>query len=123
MRFLVDANLPRSTVALLVRLGYTAEHVRDLGLWDAPDAKLAARARATGACLITRDLDFADIRAYPPAEYPGLIVLRLPDDAVVDTILKTLARFLGQQRMVDGIPARLVILEVDRARFRPPLAL
>ena len=27
--------------------------------------------------LVTLDLDFADIRAYPPASFPGIIVLRL----------------------------------------------
>jgi hypothetical protein len=27
--------------------------------------------------LITLDTDFADIRVYPPAQFPGLIVLRL----------------------------------------------
>jgi hypothetical protein len=26
--------------------------------------------------LVTLDLDFANIRAYPPAEYPGIVVLR-----------------------------------------------
>jgi predicted nuclease of predicted toxin-antitoxin system len=121
MRFLVDANLPRSTVALLARLGHTAEHVRDIGLGDAPDTQIAARAKATGACLITRDLDFADIRAYPPGDYHGLIVLRLSDDAVVATILNTLERFLGEKELVGQIPSHLVIVEQDRARFRPAL--
>jgi len=27
--------------------------------------------------LITLDLDFSDIRTYPPYEYPGFIILRL----------------------------------------------
>ena len=63
MRFLVDANLPRSAVAALTRDGHTAEHVRDVGLGNAPDHLIAAHARNVGACLITRDLDFADVRA------------------------------------------------------------
>ena len=121
MRFLVDANLPRSTIALLTRLGHTGDHVRDIGLGAAPDAQIAARAKTTGACLITRDLDFADIRAYPPGDYPGFIVLRLSDDAVAATILETLERFLVRQELVKQIQAHLVIVEQDRARFRPAL--
>ena len=121
MHFLVDANLPRSTVALLIRHGHTAEHVRDIGLGDAADTQIAARAQMTGACLMTRDLDFADIRAYPPADYPGLLVLRLPDDAVAATIMDALEQFLAQPELVKQIPAHLVIVEQDRARFRPAL--
>jgi hypothetical protein len=33
-----------------------------------PDSDIAARAQATGAVLLTRDLDFADIRQYPPED-------------------------------------------------------
>src|ERR1700722_3281091 len=99
MRFLVDANMPRTTLALLGRLGHTGEHARDLGLGDAPDAQIAARARGTGAAIITRDVDFADIRNYPPGDYPGLIVLRMPDDAVAETIVNALERFLKQTEL------------------------
>jgi predicted nuclease of predicted toxin-antitoxin system len=121
MRFLVDANMPRSTLALLQSLGHVAEHVRDLGLWAAPDTLIAARARSTGAVLLTRDLDFSDIRHYAPAHYQGLIVMRLPDDAVAQDILNSLERFLKQTELVAQLPGHLVILEEDRVRFRPAL--
>ncbi len=121
MRFLVDANMPRSAVALLQSLGHAAEHVRDLGLGEAPDIQIAARARSTGAVLLTRDLDFADIRYYPPADYQGLIVMRLPDDAVTREIVNLLERFLKQTEFVALLPGHLVILEKDHVRFRPAL--
>jgi predicted nuclease of predicted toxin-antitoxin system len=82
MRFLVDANMPRSTLVLLQSFGHAAEHVRDLGLGTAPDSQIAGHTRSIGAVLLTRDLDFSDIRHYPPVDYQGLIVMRLPDDAV-----------------------------------------
>ena len=66
MPFLVDANLPRLVVALLRSLGHHVEFARDIGLAAAPDRDIAARARLTGAVLLTRDLDFADTRQYPP---------------------------------------------------------
>ena len=34
--------------------------------------------RTEGRILITLDLDFSDIRAYPPGTYPGIWVLRPP---------------------------------------------
>jgi predicted nuclease of predicted toxin-antitoxin system len=121
MRFLVDANMPRSAVALLQSFGHAAEHVRDLGLGAAPDSQIAARARSTGAVFLTRDLDFSDIRHYPPADHQGLIVMRLPDDAVARDILNLLERFLKQTELVAQLPGHLVILEEDRVRFRPAL--
>src|SRR5208282_141592 len=71
MRFLIDANMPRSIIALVTNLGHEVEFVRDVGLAAAPDHEIAARAQATGAALLTRDLDFADVRRYPPSLYPG----------------------------------------------------
>jgi predicted nuclease of predicted toxin-antitoxin system len=121
MRFLVDANMPRSTLALLDGFGHTSEHARDIGLGHAPDSQIAACARSTGAALITRDLDFADIRNYPPADYQGILVLRMPDDAVAQAILNLLERFLKQAELAAKLPSHLVILEPDRVRFRPAL--
>jgi predicted nuclease of predicted toxin-antitoxin system len=121
MRFLVDANMPRSTLALLASLGHASEHARDIGMGQAPDSRIAARTRSTSAALLTRDLDFADIRHYPPAEYQGILVLRMPDDAVAQTIVNLLERFLKQTELVAQLPGHLVILEPDRVRFRPAL--
>jgi predicted nuclease of predicted toxin-antitoxin system len=121
MRFLVDANMPRSTLALLASLGHIGEHARDIGLGQATDKQIAAHARSTGAAILTRDVDFADIRNYPPHEFQGLIVLRMPDDAVALTIVNLLERFLKQTELAARISGHLVILEADRVRFRPAL--
>ena len=59
MRFLVDANLPRSLVGTLIAAGHEVEFARDVGLASASDEHIAAHARETQAVLITRDLDFA----------------------------------------------------------------
>ena len=66
MRFLIDANLPRAVIAALERAGHQVEFARDVGLGTAPDEQIAAHARESGAALLTRDMDFADVRRYPP---------------------------------------------------------
>src|SRR4051812_24007949 len=121
MRFLVDANMPRSALALLQDFGHTAEHVRDIGLGASRDAQIALHAGNTESALITRDLDFADIRAHPPATHSCLLILRLPDHATAEQILSLLRRFLEQPDLVSQLPSHLVILEPGRVRFRPPL--
>lgn len=121
MRFLVDANLPRSTIALFGRYNHSAEHVRVLGLGMATDSQVASHARSTGAVLVTRDMDFSDVRRYPPADYPGIIVIRLSEDAVAQDILDLLERFLKQTNLVIQLPGHLIVLEEGRVRFRPAL--
>lgn len=46
----------------------------------ASDDLIDRHAQATGAILVTRDLDFADTRAYPPEAAPGRLVLRVADN-------------------------------------------
>jgi len=59
MQFLVDAQLPFGLVRYLVEQGYQAEHVADVGLRDAEDSTIWEYAASTGACIITKDEDFA----------------------------------------------------------------
>lgn len=106
MRFLVDANLPRSTVTALLKVGHEVEFARDIGLGAAADQDVAAHARSTDAVLLTRDLDFANIRQYPPENYAGIVVLRLPDDATAGMITERGERrqqALAQRRAVERV--------------------
>ena len=121
MRFLIDANLPRAVIGVLQALGHQSEFARDIGMAAAPDEQIAAHAVQSGAVLLTRDLDFADVRRYPPAEYFGIVVLRLPDTAIAQEIAQVLEWFVMESEFLDALAGRLAIVEVDRVRFRPPL--
>ena len=123
MRFLIDANLPRAAIVVCQKFEHQVEFARDVGLAAASDEQIAARARDTGAALLTRDLDFADVRRYPPDRYQGIVVLRLPDTTVAQDIVRVLERFLMQPAFLEPLGGRLAIVEVDRVRFRPPLPL
>ena len=64
-RFLVDENMPRQVAVRLQAAGHYAEDVREVGLTSRPDSEVWAYAQAHGETVLTRDKDFADIRAYP----------------------------------------------------------
>jgi predicted nuclease of predicted toxin-antitoxin system len=121
MRFLLDANMPRSAAGAVQRLGHEAVDVRDIGLGGAEDQQVAAYAKQHNLALITRDFDFSDVRNYPPAEFAGIIVLELPDDAVAATVLKATESFLSQPQLLAEVAGRLAIVESWRVRFRPAL--
>lgn len=76
MRFKVDENLPGEIARLLNEAGYDAATVIDQHLQGASDAQVIAACQSEGRVLVTLDLGFADIVAYPPQRFPGFIVLR-----------------------------------------------
>jgi predicted nuclease of predicted toxin-antitoxin system len=77
MKFKVDENLPIEVTDSLNQAGRDAASVSEQHLEGSPDPDIASVCQQEGRALITLDTDFADIRAYPPEQYPGLIVLRL----------------------------------------------
>ena len=118
---MIDANLPRAAARTLRAFGHTVDDVRDVGLAYARDEWIHQHALQNGQTLITRDLDFADVRAYPPANSPGYLVVRVPETFTVIQIDSLLRKFFATSDWISHIPGHLVILEPDRVRFRPPL--
>ena len=119
MRFLVDASLPRSAALSLRGMGHEAVDVRDIGMRGAPDDAIAAHVRSTQQTLITRDFDFSDIRNYPPGDYAGIVVLKLPDDATAARLVEVLEIFVRREDWLTHLTGRLAIVEGWRVRFRP----
>jgi len=77
-------------------LGHEVDFARDIGLGAAPDAAVAEHARVHRAALIPRDMDFGDVRRYPPEQYSGLVVLRLPDSLTAVEITRVVEQFLRE---------------------------
>lgn len=119
MKFLLDANMPRSAAVLLREFGHEVESVREALPDGADDAAVAAHTQARQSVLVTRDFDFADIRNYPPRDYAGIIVLELSDDAVAAQVTQALHSFVARPELLARLAGRLAIVESWRVRFRP----
>lgn len=119
MKFLLDANLPRSSAALLKKHGHETLDVRDVLPNGIDDATIAAYAQSHQLILLTRDFDFADIRNYPPEKFSGLVVLQMPDDATATQVNKILESFAGNPQLLERLAGKLAIVETWRVRFRP----
>ncbi len=116
MLFKIDENLPVEVAQLLVAAGHDALTVHDQKMNGASDHDLAVICRKESRILISFDNDFADIRAYPPAKYPGLIIFRLKrqDKLHVLKIFSSILLLLGNEQ----IDQRLWIVDEDRIRIR-----
>ena len=116
MRFKVDENLPTEVAALLQVAGHDAVTVNDQAVGGARDPDIAALVQQEGRALITLDRGFADIRAYPPQQYPGLVVLRLHLQDK-DHVLQTCGRLVPALSQ-EPLAGHLWIVETTRIRVR-----
>ncbi len=78
MRLKLGENLGRSAVTLFEQAGLEVATVHEEGMTSASDKDLVAQAALEQRCLVTLDLDFANILLFPPRDYCGIAVLRLP---------------------------------------------
>lgn len=77
MKFKIDENLPIEAAEMLRQEGHDALTIFDQNMSGEADAQIASVCQREGRVIVSLDLDFADIRAYPPRDFAGLIVLRL----------------------------------------------
>jgi predicted nuclease of predicted toxin-antitoxin system len=116
VRFKLDENLPRDAAELFLRSGHEIETVLDEQLGGQLDTTVFDACQTEGRVLVTFDLDFADIRRYPPATHSGVWVLRPATQSVGSTI--SLLR--GALATLDREPVsqHLWIVEPERIRIR-----
>jgi predicted nuclease of predicted toxin-antitoxin system len=116
VKFKLDENLSPSLAALFSTAGHDAHSVVQQSLGGQPDERVIEVCRRESRVLVTLDLDFSNILAYPPANFTGIVVLRLADQAHT-TVQRAIQRVLDllPQETVDGA---LWIVEERRIRIR-----
>lgn len=99
MKFKLDENLPLECAVILRESGFEADTVYDEGLNGNPDSRIFSVCSQEKMVLVTLDLDFSDIRAYPPNTHFGIIVFRLNSQSKprITQKLKQIIRVLGTE--------------------------
>lgn len=115
-KFKVDENLPVEVAELLRQAGYDALTVYDENLAGTRDPQIASVCKEEKRALVTLDTDFADIGAYPPKDYSGLIVLRLKmqDKHHVIKVFNRLVKLIPTEKLEQ----KLWIVDENRIRVR-----
>jgi predicted nuclease of predicted toxin-antitoxin system len=115
VRFKLDENLPRNAETLLQQTGHDVHTVLAEQLGGNPDPRVFGASQAEGRVLVTFDLDFSDIRAYPPANHCGIWVLRPHTQSIENTL--ALLRSALQVLKDEPVQKRLWIIEPERVRI------
>ena len=115
MKFKLDENFGVRTQRIFGFAGHEAQTVRDQGLQGCSDQRLYEMCCSERYCLVTLDLDFADITRFPPAKASGLVVIR-GHRSLSFTFLEQLVRQFLRALSQMPIEGRLWIVEPGRIR-------
>ena len=116
MRFKLDENFGTRTIGLFRLRGHEVVTVREQELAGCSDEKLFEVCGREDRCLVTLDLDFADVVRFPPARSSGVAVIRLPRNPSLDLLGRLVAKMLGALD-AESIRGRLWVVEVTRIRI------
>jgi predicted nuclease of predicted toxin-antitoxin system len=117
MKWKLDENFGSRTAHLFLDAGHDAETVLQERLSGSSDEALFEACIQEDRCLLTLDIDFADVLRFPPHRAPGIAVLRAPNNPslrLLERLVGDLLRFLA----AEPIRGRLWIVEAGRVRVR-----
>jgi predicted nuclease of predicted toxin-antitoxin system len=115
MKFKLDENLGSRTAGIIAESGHDVQTVAQEKLIGTSDARLFEICIAERRCLISLDLDFADVLRFPPRSAPGIAVLRLPRVASLSVLTGLVRNLLGALQSA-SIAGQLWVVEAGRIR-------
>ncbi len=119
LRFFADHCVPQTVVQTLRDAGHEVFILKEQLPRDSDDAVVIARAQELGAILVSLNGDFADITAYPPSRYQGIIALRLRNrPQVLPALMGRLMAYVSAHPEMPAYEGRLFLIEARGIRIR-----
>lgn len=116
MKFKLDENFGTRTQHLFRLTNHDVQTLHDEGMQSCSDEKLYNICREEGRCLVTLDVDFADVTRFPANETKGIAVFRVPQNpsvAILEQLARDFLKLLGEV----SIEKHLLVVEVGRIRI------
>jgi predicted nuclease of predicted toxin-antitoxin system len=116
VKFKLDENMPADLKTYLREAGHDVADVVGEGLAGEDDPPVLSAATVEKRILLTFDLDFADVRHYPPGNHAGIVVFRLQDQRW-KTLQGPVTRLLAGGTL-DNLENGLAIVDETRVRYK-----
>ena len=119
LRFFADQCVSNAVVDALRDAGNEVWRVRDYIPVELPDSVVISKAQELNTILISLNGDFADIVAYPPADYKGIVALQVRNHPeVLPQMISRLKDYLSAHPDMTHYVGQLLLVEVHRIRIR-----
>lgn len=116
LRFKLDENTPKRALSVLRDQGHDVETAESEGMAGAEDQSILEACTVEARLLVTLDLDFADIREYPPGSHRGIWVLR-PARQTFPAVLALIEAGI-RLSAVERTAGQLWVIDENRVRIR-----
>ena len=119
LKFFADHCISNFIIRTLREANYEVLRLKDHLAPDSPDQTVILKAQDLDAILISLNGDFADIVAYPPENYKGIIALQVRDHPeIIPHLMKKLLQFLTTHNDMTHFTGKLFLVEAHRIRIR-----
>ena len=116
MKFKLDENFGTRTLRIFRDAGHDVPTVREEELQGSTDLRIYGVCRFENRCLVTLDLDFADVIRFPSEQTAGIAVIRVPQNPSLSLLEQLIRQFLAALTQTQ-INHQLWIIEVGRLRI------
>ena len=119
LRFLADHCISNSIIQMLRDARHEVLRLADYIATDSPDAVVISKAQELDSIRVSLNADFADIVAYPPSNYKGIIALQVKNHPeIVPQLMVRLKDYLSIYSDMNHYKGKLLLVEVHRIRIR-----
>jgi predicted nuclease of predicted toxin-antitoxin system len=119
LRFFADHCVSNEIIHALRGAGHEVLRLEDHLPTEARDALVIAKAQELDAILLSLNSDFADIVAYPPARFKGIVALQVLDHPeATGALTARLIAYLMTHPAEEYHRGKLIIVEPYRVRIR-----
>jgi predicted nuclease of predicted toxin-antitoxin system len=120
MQIKLDENISHHLKPLLQREGHEVFTAGEEGLLEKNDMEVGAAAKTEGMMLFTLDLEFADLRKFPPGTHHGIVLFR-PLSVGPLSVNRFILEFVKVTDL-GSLSGCIVVVDPTRVRIRrPPL--
>jgi predicted nuclease of predicted toxin-antitoxin system len=119
MKLKLDENLSLHLKPVLIELGHDVLTATDENLLSHSDTEIAQAAKEEQRMLMTLDVEFADLRKYPPGSHPGVILFR-PRSLSPLSVNAFITDFVRRTDL-DKLAACVAVVDPVHVRVRYPL--
>lgn len=116
MKLKLDENLGEQCAAILRSDGHDVSTVHLQAMNASEDRSLIQHCATENRVLVTLDLDFSNPLLFPPQNYAGIAVLRLPPKPTYDMLLSA-TKTLAEAMKKESLTGHLWSVEIGRIRI------